>query len=342
MLALIPVRRAISFVPSSTWPAASASRTATARSTAATWRTAGFPVRVMVRFRLPHFGYTIAEEAITCRLPSSSPTSSSAPESTASRPPITSPRSFGRAGSAPEADIVVLEKTGPGAGASGIACGVVRNNYFQPAMSELMQACVEVWESDPEAYAYNAGRLHRARARGAGVGPRSDLRAPGADRLPLEAHRRARREVDALHEGALPGLARQGRDGLPARAPGRLCLQQGLGPGPRSASARREGVEHPHRRRGDRLRDRVATTRSRAVETNQGRIEVGEQVVIAPGPWAKQFWAHARAAGQDRRADAGRRRRARTGRCGPTGTSRRARSPSTRRCSRPPTAALRP
>src|ERR671931_1984987 len=44
---------------------------------------------------------------------------------------------------------------GSGAGASGIACGVVRNNYFQPAMSELMQACVEVWESDPEAYAYN-------------------------------------------------------------------------------------------------------------------------------------------------------------------------------------------
>ncbi|MBA2475735.1 MAG: FAD-binding oxidoreductase, partial [Actinobacteria bacterium] len=52
-------------------------------------------------------------------------------------------------------DIVVLDKTRPGAGASGIACGVVRNNYFQPAMSELMQACVEVWESDPVAYHYN-------------------------------------------------------------------------------------------------------------------------------------------------------------------------------------------
>jgi glycine/D-amino acid oxidase-like deaminating enzyme len=52
-------------------------------------------------------------------------------------------------------DIVVLDKSRPGAGASGIACGVVRNNYFQPAMSELMQACVEVWESDPAAYAYN-------------------------------------------------------------------------------------------------------------------------------------------------------------------------------------------
>ena len=29
----------------------------------------------------------------------------------------------------------------------------------------------------------------------------------------------------------------------------------------------------------------------RAVITSQGTIEVGEQVVIAPGPWAKQFWS---------------------------------------------------
>ena len=35
-------------------------------------------------------------------------------------------------------DVVVLEKKDTAAGASGIACGVVRNNYFQPAMRELM------------------------------------------------------------------------------------------------------------------------------------------------------------------------------------------------------------
>src|SRR5437870_12580772 len=52
-------------------------------------------------------------------------------------------------------DVVVLDKSAPGAGASGIACGVVRNNYFQPAMSELMQACVGVWESGPAGYHYN-------------------------------------------------------------------------------------------------------------------------------------------------------------------------------------------
>ena len=35
-------------------------------------------------------------------------------------------------------DILVLDKSGIAAGASGIACGVIRNNYFQSAMRELM------------------------------------------------------------------------------------------------------------------------------------------------------------------------------------------------------------
>src|SRR5262249_16165929 len=53
------------------------------------------------------------------------------------------------------ADVLVVDKTGVAAGASGIACGVVRNNYFQPAMRQLMAHSVEVWESDPEAFAYH-------------------------------------------------------------------------------------------------------------------------------------------------------------------------------------------
>src|SRR5437763_13876847 len=52
-------------------------------------------------------------------------------------------------------DVLVVDKTDVAAGASGIACGVIRNNYFQPAMSELMAACVEVWESDPEAFHFH-------------------------------------------------------------------------------------------------------------------------------------------------------------------------------------------
>ena len=52
-------------------------------------------------------------------------------------------------------DVLVVDKTGVAAGASGIACGVIRNNYFQPAMSELMAACVELWETDPATLHYH-------------------------------------------------------------------------------------------------------------------------------------------------------------------------------------------
>ena len=51
--------------------------------------------------------------------------------------------------------IVVLDKAGIASGASGIACGIIRNNYFQPAMRELMAHSVKVWESDPQAFSYH-------------------------------------------------------------------------------------------------------------------------------------------------------------------------------------------
>lgn len=54
-----------------------------------------------------------------------------------------------------EGRIVILDKTGIAAGASGIACGVVRNNYFQPAMRKLMAHSVDIWESDPEGLSYH-------------------------------------------------------------------------------------------------------------------------------------------------------------------------------------------
>ncbi|MBK8158471.1 MAG: FAD-binding oxidoreductase [Rhodospirillaceae bacterium] len=54
------------------------------------------------------------------------------------------------------ADVLIVDKTSIAAGASGIACGVVRNNYFQPAMRRLMAHSVGVWESDPEAFSYHS------------------------------------------------------------------------------------------------------------------------------------------------------------------------------------------
>jgi len=61
------------------------------------------------------------------------------------------------AGESVDGRIVIIDKASEiAAGATGIACGVVRNNYFQPAMRKLMAHSVSVWESDPEAFSYHA------------------------------------------------------------------------------------------------------------------------------------------------------------------------------------------
>jgi methylglutamate dehydrogenase subunit A len=185
-------------------------------------------------------------------------------------------------------DVVVLEKTKAGAGASGIACGVVRNNYFQPAMSELMQACVEVWESDPEAYAYQpVGYV--------ALGPavqESDL-----------AETFARQERIGYRSTFLTGEAEVGRhmkELFPDwRAQGvTACLHEHQG-GFAFNRDSVEGLADKARSEGVEILTGVEVTALetgpddsvRAVATSRGGIHVGEQLVIAPGPWARSFWA---------------------------------------------------
>ena len=186
------------------------------------------------------------------------------------------------------ADVVVLEKSEPGAGASGIACGVVRNNYFQPAMSELMQACVEVWESDPAAYAYNpvgymalgpdaqASDLAATFERQERIGYRSTF-VTGAG------------EVDAYMKRIFPDWRAQGVTALLHEHQGGFAFNResvlGL-----AGKCAEEGVEILT---GVEVRaiDLAADGTASALETSRGRLEVGEQLVIAPGPWAKRFWS---------------------------------------------------
>jgi glycine/D-amino acid oxidase-like deaminating enzyme len=85
------------------------------------------------------------------------------------------------------ADVVVLDKTGPGAGASGIACGCVRNLYMTEPIHAILRHSVDVWTYDPVAFGFqqvgyvsageaNQGpdyeKLHASQAR---VGYPSDL-----------------------------------------------------------------------------------------------------------------------------------------------------------------------
>jgi methylglutamate dehydrogenase subunit A len=186
------------------------------------------------------------------------------------------------------ADVVVLEKSEPGAGASGIACGVVRNNYFQPAMSELMQACVEVWESDPAAYAYNpVGYM--------ALGPavqESDLAAT-FERQEKIGYRSTfvtgAADVDAYMKRLFPDWRAQGVTALLHEHQGGFAFNRDsvLGLAGKCAEEGVEILSGVEVRAIELAGDGTAT----ALETSRGRVQVGEQLVIAPGPWAKRFWS---------------------------------------------------
>ena len=182
-------------------------------------------------------------------------------------------------------DVVVLDKTGVGAGASGIACGVVRNNYFQPAMRELMAHSVAVWESDPKAFSYHpvgylqispevmhAGvvRIHLEQR---AIGYPSLLvegeRACGAYMRDIFADWQAQGSTSVLHEQR-GGYANN------------MASMRGL-----AAKARAEGVRICPETRVTALRvDGGAVS---AVETQRGTIRC-DQLVVAVGPWVRDLW----------------------------------------------------
>ena len=51
-------------------------------------------------------------------------------------------------------DVIVVDKSGPGAGASGIACGCVRNFYMTKPIHALLRHSVDVWMYDPVAFGF--------------------------------------------------------------------------------------------------------------------------------------------------------------------------------------------
>ncbi len=183
--------------------------------------------------------------------------------------------------------VLVVDKDRIAAGASGIACGVVRNNYFQPAMSELMAACVEIWESDPEAFHYHGSGY-------IALGPaeqESDLAAVH------ERHQRIGYPSELITGEA--AVAEHMRALYPDwRAQGvTVCLHEQRG----GFAFNREsmlGLAGKARAAGAEIVDGVAVTGfSRdgsgavtVVHTDAGDVAV-EQVVIAVGPWIAQLWS---------------------------------------------------
>jgi glycine/D-amino acid oxidase-like deaminating enzyme len=181
----------------------------------------------------------------------------------------------------------VVDKAGVAAGASGIACGVVRNNYFQPAMAELMAACVEIWESDPAAFHYHGSGY-------VALGPAAQ--APDLAEV-FERHQRigydsslitGEAEVAAHMRSLYPDWRAEGLTVCLHEHRGGFAFNResmlGLAAKARAAGAEIvEGVEVQGF-----ARDGTGAVTS--VTTSAGEVAC-EQVVVAVGPWIPQLWA---------------------------------------------------
>ncbi|MBT5388569.1 MAG: FAD-binding oxidoreductase [Porticoccaceae bacterium] len=183
-------------------------------------------------------------------------------------------------------DIIVIDKTGVSAGASGIACGVIRNNYFQPAMRELMAHSVNIWESDPEAYSYHPVGYMQISSESMHEDVSliySQQQAIGYESVFIEGAKDCDAYMqDIFHDWQAQGITSVLHEKAGGYANNRRALE-GL-----AAKAEAEAV---------RIMGGVTVTgfnrdnqgAVKAVVTDGGTIEC-DYVVIAPGPWAKQFW----------------------------------------------------
>jgi glycine/D-amino acid oxidase-like deaminating enzyme len=184
--------------------------------------------------------------------------------------------------------IVVLDKGGIASGATGIACGVVRNNYFQPAMRELMAHSVAVWESDPDAFSYHpvgymqisCEAMHRDIAQ-----IHAEQQAIGYDSTFVEGATDCTRYMQALFSDwqaqGITSVLHEKRGGYANNTRAMYGLAK---------KAEDLGVRIITGCEVTGLLTDQASRAVRAVETNKGPVRC-QHVVIGAGPWVRDFWS---------------------------------------------------
>jgi methylglutamate dehydrogenase subunit A len=177
------------------------------------------------------------------------------------------------------AEVMVLDKGHVGAGASGIAGGIVRNYYRAEAITELVRLSVEIFESEPDAYGFRqVGYLAAV--------PERQVEDLVAIR---EQHERAG------YESELVVGAERCREYLTWswpdwEAPVEAILHERRG-GWADAGQTVRHLADRARAAGVEIREGVEVVgfEDGAVLTGEGRIAC-ETVVVAPGPWITRVW----------------------------------------------------
>ena len=212
---------------------------------------------------------------------------SSAPASTASARPGTWRENLRKSGRGSGKDILVIDKTGIAAGASGIACGVIRNNYYQPAMRRLMAHSVSVWESDPKAFSYHpVGYMQISpEVMHEQVGTiAKQQKEIGYESVFIEGEKDSMTYMKGLFDDwqakGITSVLHEKKGGYANNTASIYGLAK---------KAENEGVRLLTGRQGHRLQEGQCSGAVKTVVTDKGNIDC-DYVIVGVGPWVKQIW----------------------------------------------------
>ena len=183
-------------------------------------------------------------------------------------------------------DIVILDKSGICSGATGIACGVIRNNYYQPAMRELMAHSVRIWESDAETYSYHPVGYMQISCESM----REDVRSIYEQQQAIDYDSVFIEGADASRDYMKTLFSDWQAEGITS------VLHEKPG-GYANNSKAMYGLAGKAEALGVRIISGIEVTAMKsdnagaitAVETTRGTIEC-DYAIVAAGPWVRQFW----------------------------------------------------
>ena len=191
------------------------------------------------------------------------------------------------AGEKVEGRVLVIDKDGIAAGASGIACGVVRNNYFQPAMRNLMAHSVGVWESDMAAFSYHpvgymqisSESMHEDVAQ-----IYSEQQAIGYESVFVEGEAKCRDYMKEMFSDwqaqNITSVLHEKRGGYANNTKAIYALAK---------KAEDLGVRILTGVEVTGMNTESASSAVKSVDTNKGTIECNK-LIVGAGPWVRDFW----------------------------------------------------
>ena len=183
--------------------------------------------------------------------------------------------------------VLVLEKSRVASGASGISCGIARNNYFQPCMRQLMAHSINLWNANAKALTFHKVGYMQIN---------SQLMVEGMNQVYEQQKNIGFESTFIVGTKDCDKYMKNIFDDWQAQGIESVLHEKNSGYGHNRGAIL--GLEKLVKNEGAKIIEGVEvleinydsnSSSARSVTTTNGVFEF-ENLIIAPGPWAEKFW----------------------------------------------------